>query len=410
MTSLIFFQQMIVGIIKEGKNPPDKRVPFTPEQCVQIQKNFKNVEVVVQKSKIRAIADSSYEAMGIKTLENVQHADVLFGVKEVNIEDLIPNKKYFFFSHTIKKQPYNRELLQSIIKKNIQLIDYECIRNQKGIRLVGFGRYAGIVGSYNGFRAYGIAQNTFSLKAAHLCTDRNEMEAQLPKVMLPKGFKIVITGLGRVASGAEEILNILNVKKVEPNNFLCKTYNQAVYTQLTVEEYFKRTDGQAFDRFDVYKDPTHFERNFMPYAQVADMFISCHFWDSRGPKIFTKEDAAEVKFNIRTVADISCDIDDPIASTLRPSTIVDPIYYYDRFTGKEVNAPNANTITVMAVDNLPCELPKDASEDFGNELLAKVLPSLLTSDHENIIENASITKAGRLGDNYMYLSDYLKEN
>ncbi len=400
---------MIIGIIKEGKNPPDKRVPFTPKQCVQIQNRYKDVKVIVQKSKVRAIADEAYEAMGIETKDDVRNADVLFGVKEVNVEDLVPHKMHFFFSHTIKKQAYNRELLQRIVENQIQLVDYECLRNQEGMRLVGFGRYAGIVGSYNGLRAFGLTQRTFALKAAHLCEDRNEMEVQLPKVKFPEGFKIVITGLGRVASGAEEILNKLKVQKVDPDDFLNNTFSQTVYTQLTVEEYFKRKDGKQFDRFDVYEDPTHFERNFMPYAQVADMFISCHFWDSRGPKIFTKKDAANHKFKIKTVADISCDIDDPIASTLRPSTIDDPIYYYDRITGKEVQEPSTNTITVMAVDNLPCELPKDASEDFGSELMDKILPSLLVSDDQNIIADASITKEGRLGDKYQYLSDYLDD-
>ena len=234
------------------------------------------------------------------------------------------------------------------------------------------------------------------------------MEGQLSKIELPDDFKIVITGLGRVASGAEEILDKMKVMKVDPSEFLSKTFSRPVYTQLTVEEYFKRLDGKPFTRFEVYDDPSQFERNFMPYAQVADMFIPCHYWDSRGPKIFTKADAQREDFKIRTVADISCDIDDPIASTLRPSTIADPIYYYDRETGQEIEAPNSSSITVMAVDNLPCELPKDASEDFGKELIDKVLPSLLKEDEEQIILNASIAINGRLGDKYVYLRDYLE--
>jgi len=399
---------MIIGIIKEGKIPPDKRVPLVPQQCVTLQNQFPELQIQVQNSNIRAIPSSEYEKEGLEMLDDISNADVLMGVKEVNIEDLIANKTYFFFSHTIKKQDYNRNLLQAIIEKNIRLIDYECLRNQKGTRLVGFGRYAGIVGAYNAFLAYGKRTSTFSLKPANQCQDRSELISELDKVKLPANYKIIITGLGRVAGGAEEILKALKIEKVNSSSFLTGNFENPVYAQLTVEDYFRKKDNSDFDRFEVYKNPDSFFSDFMKYARTSDMFIPCHYWDSNGPGFFTKEEAKDPDFQIRTIADISCDIDDPIASTIRPSTIADPIYEYDRMQMKEVDDASEDTITVMAVDNLPCELPKDASEDFGSELVQNVLPHLLNGDQEKIIENATIAMDGKLMPNYAYLQAYLE--
>ena len=399
-------EKMKIGIIKEGKTPPDKRVAFTPKQCKAIIAKYPEVDLVVQRSPIRAFNDQEYIDEGIELVDRLDDADVIFGVKEVNLDDLIANKTYFFFSHTIKEQEYNRKLLQIILEKNIQLIDYETLTNEKGIRIVGFGKYAGIVGCYNAFLAYGVRSKTFQLKAAHLCVDRREMEAELPKIILPNNFKIVLTGLGRVAGGAKEILAKMGVKEVDPQAFLTQDFTEAVYTQLSVAEYFKKGNGEAFERVEVYNHPERFESNFFPYAKVADMYISCHFWDSNGPKIFSKEEMQSEAFKIRTIADISCDINDPIPSTIRPSTIASPIYEYDRLELKEVNASTTDTITVMAVDNLPCELPKDASEDFGTELMHKVIPEII-AESSDLLERATIAREGKLTENYSYLTAFV---
>jgi hypothetical protein len=399
---------MKIGVILEGKNPPDKRVPFTPEQCKSIQENYPEVDLVIQKSPIRAFDDSSYVALGIRLVDDLYDRDVIFGVKEVNKEDLLANKVFFFFSHTIKEQPYNRDLLEAVIQKNIQLVDYECLTKQAGGRLVGFGRYAGIVGCYNAFLAFGKRTNSFNLKAANLCDNRIEMEGELPKIKLPANYKIALTGLGRVAGGAIEILNKMGVKQVSPADYLTQSFEEPVFTQLAVDDYFKKLSGESFKRSEVYNHPERFESDFFKFSCVSDMYIPCHFWDSNGPFIFTKEDMKNPSFRIRIIADISCDIDGPVPSTIRPSTIADPIYQYHIDSGLETTEINDRVITVMAVDNLPCELPKDASEDFGNELIKNVLPSLIGEDSETIIHRASITKDGDLTENYEYLRGYLE--
>jgi alanine dehydrogenase len=397
---------MKIGIIKEGKTPPDERVPLSPAQCKEIANKFPALELVVQNSTVRRFKGEEYTANGITLVDSVDDCAILIGVKEVPMQDLIPNKKYFFFSHTTKKQPYNRELLKTMLAKNITMVDYEGLTNSKGTRLIGFGKYAGIVGCYNSFYTYGKKTNSFDLKRAYLCEDRAEMENELSKIKIPNNFKIVTTGGGRVASGIIEILTKIGIKKVTPQEFLTTDFNVPIFTQTFVNDYYKKTDGSDFVRAEVYNNPENFESDFMKFAKVADLYISGHFWDKNAPYIFTREDAKHPDFNLKTIGDVSCDIDTAIASTLRPSTITDPIYGYQPQTEKEVAFNGAGAITVMAVDNLPCELPKDASEDFGREFIDHILPHLL-NDKEGVIERATICKDGDLTPHHEFLRDYV---
>ena len=400
---------MKIGIIKEGKIPPDFRVALTPKQCRYIVDTYPDVEVFVQRSPIRTFKDEEYEAFGLPIVDDLLNCDVIIGVKEVNLEDLIPGKTFMFFSHTFKKQSYNRVLLAEILKKNIRLIDYEVIKNERNIRLIGFGRYAGIVGCYNGFRTYGLKHNLYQLKPANECADRTEVEAELQKIRLPNNFKMVLTGFGRVGHGAREIMDLLPIKEVKPNEYLGGDFNTPVYTHLEVEHYFEKKDGTEFIRNEFFNKPELYDRGFQKYVPETDMYIPCHYWSSRSPKILTQDDLLKDNNRISVVADISCDIADPIASTLRPSKVANPIYGYDPSSGKEVDYMDKNAIAVMAVDNLPCELPKDASEDFGNELIKHVLPALIGDDSKKIIERASQTDLnGNLMPDFAYLEDYVK--
>ncbi|MEC7062929.1 MAG: NAD(P)-dependent oxidoreductase [Bacteroidota bacterium] len=399
---------MKIGIIKEGKTPPDKRVPLSPTQCQEIKQKYPQIDLVVQKSNIRKFKDDDYANAGIDLVDEVTDCDVLLGVKEVPIEDLIANKKYFFFSHTFKKQPYNRDLLQAIIGKNIQLIDWETITNSNGQRLIAFGRFAGIVGCFNGLLGYGLKTKRYKLKSAHLCEDRNEMEGELSMLDLPKNFKLVITGGGRVAGGAIEVLEKTNIKRVSPEDFLSTNFGEPVYTQLDVEDYVKRDDGAFFDIPAFFKNPSRHSSNFMRYAASADVYVACHYWDNRSPFIFSRGDVKNPDWNISLVADVSCDIDGPVATTLRPSTIANPFYGYDAPSEEEVDFYKEDCIGVMAVDNLPCELPKDASVSFGEMFIEHVLEPLLGNDPEDIIYRASETKDGKLTPHFAYLQDYLE--
>ena len=400
---------MKIGIIREGKVPPDFRVALTPKQCKQIQEKFNGVQVSVQKSSIRTYKDEEYTNEGIELVDSLEHCDLIIGVKEVNLEDLIPNKSYMFFSHTFKKQSYNRILLQEVLNKKIRLIDYEVIKDKRNIRLIGFGRYAGIVGCYNGFRTFGLKHNLYKLKPANQCADRKEVEQELKNVSLPSDFRLVLTGFGRVGHGAREIMKLLPIREVKPNEYISSSYEEPVFTQLEVEHYFDKADGGEFNRKEFYTQPELFNQGFQKYVPITDMYIPCHYWNSNSPKILKQEDLASKENRISVVADISCDIADPIASTLRPSKISNPIYGYNPENGEEEkDFMKKGIIAVMAVDNLPCELPKDASEDFGNELIKHVIPALIGDDPDRIIERASQTNLkGSLMPDFDYLKDYV---
>jgi len=397
---------MKLGIIKERKNPPDRRVVLSPSACKRLLKKHKELSIKVESSKDRFFTDEDYKNEGVVVVNDVSDCDVLLGVKEVPIEYLIPNKKYFFFSHTIKKQKYNRQLLQAILSKNIELYDHEVIVNEKGQRLVAFGRYAGIVGTYNGFRTYGLKFKLFELPKAETLHDQLMLIHELQKLKLPN-IKVVLTGKGRVGNGAKEMLKGMGMREVNVKEFLAKTFNEPVYVQIDVLDYNKRKDGKVIDEQDFFANPTAYESNFMRFAKVADFYIACHFFGAGSPYIFTREDAKSESFNIKVVADISCDVDGPVASTIRSSTIENPNYGYNPITEQEVDFRDEKAIAVMAVDNLPCELPKDASDGFGESFAKHVIPAFFNNDNEGVLSRARMTQNGRLTKRFKYLQDFV---
>jgi saccharopine dehydrogenase (NAD+, L-lysine-forming) len=400
---------MKIGVLNEEKVPADKRVPLTPKQCRLLLDTYPDINISVKSSTIRCFSDAMYIAEGIDVVDDLNDCDVLIGVKEVPKESLIANKTYLYFSHTIKEQFYNRELLLKMLQLNVSMVDYEVLKNKKGERLLGFGRYAGIVGAYNGFLTYGLKSGKYNLKEAHNCEDRIEMESEMSKIKL-SNEKFIVTGNGRVGNGIMEIMEESNIREVSKSDFLTKTFNEAVYVHLNTMDYNVRKDGGITVKQEFYSNPELFKSTFMDYAIHADVFIAGHYYSSGSPYLFTRQDAKSPDFNLKVVADVSCDINGPVACTIKPSTISNPIYGYNKQSEKEVDFRNEDAIAVMAVDNLPCELPKDASEDFGNEMLAKIIPSLLISDDEQIIANATICKAGDLTPNFEYLRNYVNGN
>ncbi|HLW15529.1 MAG TPA: NAD(P)-dependent oxidoreductase [Flavobacteriaceae bacterium] len=396
------------ALITERKNPPDKRVVLTPSLCIEFQKRYPDAKLLIEKSDVRVFKDQEYIDAGFEVVEDVHQADVLIGVKEVPVEALIPNKTYMFFSHTFKEQPYNRKLLQAILKNNIELIDHETLIKSNNVRLVGFGRYAGIVGAYNGIRMYGKKEKLFSISKVENLRDLDAVKVELEKVDLPP-IKIVVTGIGKAGKGAKEVLNHLKIRNVTIPEFLNKTFHEPVYCSLEPIDYVKRKDGSKKEKQDFYTTPELFENDFMRFAKVSDIFIAGHFYGEGAPKLLSKEDLKHPELKIRYIADVSCDIDGPIASTIRPSTIADPFYGYLVGEEKEVAYDHPDAIAVMAVDNLPCELPRNASEGFGKDFLNLVIPSFFNKDKSEVLKRARMTdKQGNLTPRFSYLSDYVK--
>ena len=398
---------MKFAVIQERKSPPDRRVVLDPKSCKNLLSTFPSAELIIESSPIRAFSDMDYSSAGLEVVADVSAAEVLIGVKEVPIEALIPNKSYFFFSHTIKKQPYNRKLLQAILDKNITLYDHETLVNESNHRLIGFGYYAGVVGAYNGLRALGLKLNCFELPKATDLNDRAALNAQLDLLTIPN-VKIVLTGSGRVGQGAKEILDHLNIKKVSVDQFINNPFKEAVYVQLDVLDYCKRQDGTTLGKKDFFNYPEAYQSTFDRFTSVADFFIAGHFYGKGAPAFFTREQAKSPRFNLKVVADISCDIDGPVACTIRPSTIDKPIYGYDAETETEVNFSNASAIAVMAVDNLPCELPKDASEGFGHTFVEKIIPAFFNQDAFGVLKRSKMTENGKLTDAFSYLQAYIE--
>ena len=397
---------MKIGIIKEYKSPPDKRVVFSPVKCVETLQKFPQVEFFIEKSDIRCFSDSEYEEMGLKVVTDLSNCDVLIGVKEVPIEKLIDNKKYFFFSHTIKKQPYNKKLLQQIIKKNIELFDHETIVDKNNNRLIGFGYYAGVIGAYNGLRAYGLKNHTFSIPKAIDLKDRQEFNSILKSLSIPD-MKILLTGKGRVGSGTKEVLDFLKIKEVSAHDFINETYSESVYVNIDVLDYnYSDLIENTVSNF--YNYPEKFRSTFSKFLSVSDIYFAGHYHNPKAPKLITLDDIKNPDFSVQVIADISCDIDGPIASTIRPSTIENPTYGFHKEKLVECDFLDENALAVMAVDNLPCELPRDSSEMFGEMFLKYVIPSFFNNDQENILKNSKITSEGSLTDRFSYLSDYIQ--
>ncbi|MFV8369658.1 NAD(P)-dependent oxidoreductase [Flavobacterium sp. LB2R40] len=397
---------MKFGILKERKSPPDRRVVFSPNELIKLKQQYQNVSVHVERSDIRVFTDKQYENLAIELIDDCSDCDILFGVKEVPVENLIANKTYFFFSHTIKKQPYNRKLLQAILEKNIDLYDYETIVDEQNRRLIGFGRYAGIVGAYNSIRAFGVKFELFKLPKAETLEGKEALITHLKRVVLPP-LKLVITGTGKVGNGAKEILDAIKIKEVSVENYLTKNYSQPVYTQIDVLEYNKRKDGQILDFTDFYQNPTEYVSDFEKFTRVSDIYITGHFHANEAPVILTREMLQSNDCKIKVVADVSCDVNGPIACTLRSSTIAEPLYGYLPNDHKEVDVFHPAAIVVMAVDNLPCELPKDSSEGFGEMFMEHVIPAFFNEDKDGILVRAKITENGKLTPRFSYLQDYV---
>jgi len=402
-------QKIKIGIIKEGKTPPDTRVVLSPKQCALVMQRFPQVDICVQASPNRCYSDQEYMKEGISVQDTVDDCSVLLGVKEVLIEDLMVDKTYFFFSHTIKKQAYNQKLLQAVVNKNIRLIDYECLVNEKGERIIAFGHWAGVVGAHNALWTWGKKFNQFSLPRAIEVDDLQRLKEQYQSIDFPP-VKIAVTGGGRVANGAFEILEAAGIHKVADDAVINNTFDKAVYIQLDTEELYARQSDSLYDQNEFYADPTGYKSIIHPYLPHIDLFINAIYWNPKAPAFWTLEDMQQPAFGIKVIADITCDIapDASIPSTLKPSTIADPVYGFDVKNAKETQPFKSDTIDVMAIDNLPNELPRDASESFGNMFLNEVLPELVKPEISTMLHKASITKQGNLNEPFEYLRDYLE--
>ena len=399
---------MYLGILRERKYPTEKRTPLTPLQCKKIESCFPKIKIFVQKSKFRCFEDEEYAKESITLSDNLERCDLLLGVKEVPILELIPNKTYMFFSHTTKQQSYNRNLLSEILKKNIQLIDYEALNDNTGKRIIGFGKYAGLIGAYNSIRCYGIKKGIFHLLPAHKCDNFAHLCSQFSNIVLPP-IKIIVTGSGNAGNGAKKMLDTIGINQIKKEDFLYKKFKKAAYVQLRSIDYHIRKDKKNFIKKDFYQNPELFESILYQFIPYTNVLISASYWNPKAPLLFTVQEMKKSSFNIQVIADITCDIKGSIPCTVRTSTIESPFYDFNPQTNSLEEAfSREKNITVMATDNLPGELPKESSRSFGQKWIDKVLPELLKNHESKIIQRATITNHGKLTRKYEYLADWIK--
>jgi saccharopine dehydrogenase (NAD+, L-lysine forming) len=392
-----------IGLIKEGKNPPDNRVALTPAQCKWIHKNLPQIQVIAQSSPHRCFTDREFLVAGVDVKEDISECDVLIGIKEVPVEQLIPGKTYLFFSHTKKEQPHNQGLLRSILDKKISLIDFECLEHEDGQRIIGFGFFAGVVGAHNGMMAYGRRTGLFSLDRVYKQRNFRELIHAYFGLKLPN-VKIAVTGSGRVAHGILEVMNLMGIHEVEPDDYLQRRFAYPVYTQLRGAELYRKKEG-AYRREDFHQHPENYECLFLPYTSQTDILMNGVYWEKNVPRLFEKEDVRREDFIIRTIADITDDINGSVPINLGDQSIEDPIYGVDRESLQKTAPYLPESIDIMAVGNLPNELPRDASRYFGEQLIKYVLEDL-SGNSSPVIERATIVRNGALTSPYSYLEDF----
>ncbi len=396
-----------IGIVREGKTPQDNRTPFSPKQCKEIEDQNPELSFIVQPSPIRCFKDDEYQLQGITVAEDLTECDIIFGVKEALIDTLIPGKTYLFFSHTKKKQAHNKKLMKALIEKKIRMIDYECLTHDDGHRVVGFGYWAGVVGAHNGLLTYGKRTGLFDLKPVYSFKNFLELKESYESFFVPP-IKIVVTGSGRVSTGVLDILNYLDIAEVSPEDYLHKQYEYPVFTHLKGKELYARISDGKYDREGFHKRPHEYHCLFLPYTKVSDILMNGVYWDKDVPRLFELKDMQQPAFRLPVISDITCDEDGSVPCNVGSTTIADPTYGFDKNTLTKT-APfqnNEHTVDVMAVDNLPNELPRDASKYFGGFLQTYVLPDLISNTRSGVIERATICEEGKLTSYYEYLSDY----
>jgi alanine dehydrogenase len=393
-----------IGLLREEKIPADNRVALSPAQCKWLQKKYPHVKISVQHSATRCFRDKEYTSLGIEVTDDLKHCTVLLGIKEVPPHKILPEKTYLFFSHTKKKQPHNQKLLQTILAQKASLIDYECMQHEDGQRVIGFGFFAGIVGAHNGMMVYGKRTDTYELQRVYRQKSLRRLIHTYFGLKLPN-LKIAVTGSGRVAHGILEIMNLMGIIEVEREEYKQREFAYPVYVHLKGSDLYRHRDGKPYNREQFHLRPQDFRCCFNEYALQTDVLMNGVYWDTNVPRLFEREAISHPDFRIQVVSDVTDDENGSIPINLGDQPIDNPVYGVDRNTFQKTAPYLSTSVDVIAVGNLPNELPRDASRYFGQQLIKYILPDLLKNGSV-VIQNATIVQDGTLTPPYHYLQDY----
>lgn len=395
---------LVIGLIREGKIPADNRVALTPGQCKWLQKHMNGCKILVQRSPNRCFSDQEYAEAGIELTDDLSACSILLGIKEVPVDMLLANKTYLFFSHTKKKQPYNRALMHAMVDKNITLIDYECLEHEDGQRIIGFGFFAGIVGAHNGIMCYGNRSGAYHLNRVVNVKDYRELIHTYFGLKLPN-IKIAVTGSGRVAHGILEIMNLMDVQEIEPDEYMSRSFSYPVYVHLKGADLYRHKKIGTYQRDHFHTSPGEYECVFKQYYPHTDILMNGIYWDQQIPRLFELDDMKDASFRIQTIADITDDKGGSVPCNLGDGTIDDPVYGVDKNNVERTQPYLPGSVDVIAVGNLPNELPRDASKYFGEQLMKYVLEDIRKGGTD-ILDRATILRDGKLTSHFEYLSDY----
>lgn len=432
----------VVGIRREDKNEWERRVPLTPSAVAELVR-LHDVDVVVQPSSNRCFPDADYVAAGATLSEDLGNTDIVFAVKEIPVSLFEPGGRYVFFSHTIKGQSYNMPMLRRLMELGCTLVDYETITRDDGRRLVFFGRHAGLAGMIDTLWALGqrlrwMGHETLfaQVEAAHRYPSLADAEralaalgtsladTPLPSSLAP--FICGVTGYGNVSQGAQHILDLFPVEEIPPDDLPRLVADRRPPRDRIFKTVFGEEDlveprvvGESFVLEDYYERPERYRSVFYRHARSLSVLVNGVFWTDRYPRLLSQADLRDLFADdpprLLAVGDVSCDIDGSLACTVKATEPDEPVYMYDPATGTARDGWEGDGLLVMAVDNLPCELPREASETFSEALLPFVpaLARLDTTveldalDLPDPVKRAVILMNGELTANYAYLQSHL---
>ncbi|RMH73939.1 MAG: hypothetical protein D6675_01260 [Gemmatimonadetes bacterium] len=433
----------MIGIRREDKNQWERRVPLVPAHVKSLIEEDE-IEVWVQPSSIRVFTDDEYRAVGAKVHEDLSLCPVIFAVKEIPMYMFEPHKTYVFFSHTIKGQDYNMPMLKKMMSLKCNLIDYEKITDDQGRRLIFFGKYAGLAGMVETLWTLGkrlawesIANPFETVKHAYeypTLADAKAAIAGVGAVIRDQGFDkklapfvIGFAGYGNVSQGAQEILEGLPVIEVRPDE-LAEVYARAkedthhVYKVVFYEHDLvePKVAGVSFDLQDYYQHPEKYRSKFEPYVPYLTVLINGIYWTEDYPRLLSKDFVRELYSDketptLRVVGDISCDIEGSIECTTHATKPDKPAFVYNPFDGWSTDGYEGVGLVMMAVDNLPCELPRESSTAFS-EGLKPFVKAIATADFSGPFEEcnlppeirrAVILYQGELTPDYKYMEAFL---
>lgn len=395
-----------IGITRERENGYPSLTPFTPTQCKTIESNH-DIKFTIQPSNDRCFSNDEYKDLGIKLDDNLNNCPYIFGIRDIELNNVLKDKTYFLNSNIQKQASSQKSFLQSQVVHNNSLIEYDLILDQQKKKLAATGKYQGIVGAHNVILAIGQKSKSFQLPRIISLDNLEDLAKTYEHVKLP-ALKIAILGIGPIQSGVIEVMKALKIKEISPELFVLREFPDSVYTQLNEFYIAKRQDGESFTMNHFYENAETFESDFGHFMNTTDVLINCIEGDIKIPSLFDLKSIQSEEFRLKYIADLSKtrDYESPIPCASTKCTYDNPVAYYDKETLDFCAADGENVLSIICSECHSNEFAKEASEDIGTQLLDNVIPSFF-SEKRLAIDNATIVKDGKLTEKYSYLEAYM---